>query len=327
MQTGWASTGAVGSVGGTLGTTGAMSVAGGAGGKRLLVPAGIVVVVDSAQDKEEEPAPLWWALIDSGLLSTSLFLLAMVFYLWAIPEPEGHFQSNLFLVGALLFVAESGMDLFWAIKRWRVEIVLARDKKELQELAPMLDREDGPGSAALLAKLNDASIAPKEYCMPWLDDIHWDVWAALFFFIPAMLYLLSSFLDPNLIVLHWLNVMSFRGMSDQDFSTLVCQIAAWMFVFDATLGVIGKITYVRTEEPEDRLILYEVWRLRSFFELDWAAWGDAVFLIGSFVAVYQQYDDVSVALDWVSQGLWALDALFYVISCIPGFVSMLRTGS
>merc|ERR1712072_1314941 len=108
-------------------------------------------------------------------------------------------------------------------------------------------------------------------CAPWVDKVHWDFWASCFFLIPSLFTLIQCFLDPNIVVWSWLNVLRGSGMTDDDFAALCNKISASLYIFDGLLGLIGRYSYRRQVDPADRLLIYEVWRARGVFELDWAA--------------------------------------------------------
>ena len=103
----------------------------------------------------------------------------MVLYLIAVPyewcansqDPDvSMLVSQLNLWGALLFVMESLLDLAWGLKRSILESRLREDKAQLAHVSGRPSAE--PESAL---------------CMPWLDKVHWDMWAAFWFLIPSLI--------------------------------------------------------------------------------------------------------------------------------------------
>merc|ERR1712227_1062399 len=123
--------------------------------------------------------------------------------------PYGSTYSWLNFIAAVLFVLESSIELYWAIKRWRAEIQLEKDKEELASM-------NLPDVDSIHRDVNT-----DELPFPLLDKVHYDFWAAVWFLIPSLLTLAESFLgdgSDGFPVWSWLNVLSSSGVSDADFA-------------------------------------------------------------------------------------------------------------
>lgn len=290
-------------------------------------------------------APCWWALFDSGMLSSGIFFVAMILYLAAIPPyncvhddetyyykyryysdynscvPSYHWSSWLFLIAALLFVIESGMDIIWGIQRIFVQRKLQSAQKELGITAtgrPSLSTSGRPSGAE----------SEEEIKYTAFDNVPWDVYAAILFFIGSIFYLVSSLIDKNAVNPPWTwLIIGYSGrQSIWPYSELCCKIGACIFVANSLVGFMGRYSYIRTTPAKDQLVKVCLWTAGGFFEIDWALWGDIFFMIGSVVGVYQQFATYVEYLDWITEGLWALDALFYMIACWPTMSSMMKAG-
>lgn len=297
----------------------------------------------------EAPAPCWWALIDSGMLSTGIFFIAMILYLASIPPyncihdpetyyysyryysdhnscvPSYHVSSWLYLVAAALFILEAGMDVMWGLKRMVVQSSLQKAQKELG--IPATGR---PSAASTLAGRSSAQ-APfitedSEIPLTAYDTVPWDLFAAILFVIGSVFYLVSSLIDKNCVNPPWTWLII--GSDDKAaYSVLVCKIAAVIFIFDSIVGLMGRVSYFRTTPPEDRLVVLALWKAKGFFEIDFGLWGDLLFFAGAIVGAYQQFNTYSEPLDWLVESLWTLDAFFYMLACWPTMKSMMKPSS
>lgn len=160
--------------------------------------------------------------------------------------------------------------------------------------------------------------------VPWLDNVRFDIWAALFFVIPSMLYVIVAFLDAN--VAAWFGFECLIGWSDRygDYATQLDELAASLFVFDAVIGLTGRYSYRRCTPMDERLHLFQPWKCEGFFELDWAALGDLLFFIGGLVDCSLEFNSYDMTLDYFTQTFWMMDALFYMVGCWPTFISLIR---
>ena len=141
------------------------------------------------------------------------------------------------------------------------------------------------------------------------DRIDWDLWAAVFFFVPSVFYLIEATF-PNALALG--NVLDWA--------------ACLLFVLDSVIGCIGRWRYILATPPAERLWLVRVWHARSWRELDWMAWGDIVFFFGSLVTVHNQISDSPISCI-CAYLMWTVDALFYLIGCTPWLCEGLAEGA
>lgn len=283
--------------------------------------------------EEEATTPFWWAWIDSGMLTNSMFLLAEICYLWAIydynfdwdeeypDQDEKHWKnaSWLWLWAALLFLVESMIDFLWSFKVLFVERRLRKAKLELAH-TPRATEASRPSAGADRPSAGLLDSEGQALCCPWFDEIPWGLWSALFFVIPSCLYLAVCFFDPYVVVWHWLN---WSSMSDADYAELLSEIAAYLFLFDSLLGLAGRYS-IRRQVPADDQLSLAPWTASGFFTIDWAAYGDTLFFIGAIVGVIQQVREYNQPLDWVTNGLWALDAVFYMFASYPVLRTLLK---
>jgi len=160
------------------------------------------------------------------------------------------------------------------------------------------------------------------------DNVPWDLYGALLFLIGSIFYLVSSLIDKNCVNPAWTwLIIGYSGrQSIWPYSELCSKIGAVIFIVNAIVGLVGRYSYTRTTPVKDQLVKVCFWTANGFFEIDWALWGDIFFFVGGVVGVYQQFATYSEALDWLTEGLWTLDALFYMIACWPTMSSMMKAG-
>jgi len=292
-------------------------------------------------------APCWWALLDSGMLSTAMFFIAMLMYLAAIPPyncvideatynyyyryyassnscvPSYHWSSWLFLIAALLFVIESAMDAIWGLKRIFVQRSLQRAQKELGITAT-----GRPSASTLRSGRPSGGESEDDIRYTAFDNVPWDLFAALLFMTGSIFYLVASLIDKNAVNPPWTwLIIGYEGrQSIWPYSELCSKIAASIFVVNSIVGLVGRYSYIRTTPVKDQLVKVFLWTANGFFDIDWALWGDMFFFIGAVVGAYQQFATYSEPLDWLVESLWTLDALFYMIACWPTMRSMMKAG-
>lgn len=256
------------------------------------------------EDEEEETSPFWWEFIDSGLCTTMIFFIAMLLCLWCIPLGSGNADEvalsyRVTVWYSVLFVVESAIDVAWGTYRWVLELRIEQDRRLLDTLSELF---------------------PTSYRAPWLDKLHWDVWAAVGFLIGSLFYLAAAYFDEG-ATWAWMDVVRYCGLSDDEISSVCDQAGAWIFFFDSLICIAGRWSYRRTIAPKDRLILVQVWRLRGFFQLDWAAWGDGFYVVGAIASIFAQYNPDSNFLNWASELLWTFDSISYLFACLPCFIA------
>lgn len=279
---------------------------------------------EEQEENREEPPPLWMAPVDSGVLTSLIFFVAMCLCLWSIPlgeQPGFKYRLSLHVTiwYSVLFVVESAIDLGFGAYRWRVEAKMEADQVQLAAVAayPQAPQVSAQSYGAREQALTEL-FPDKSYGRIWLDKVHWDVWASLVFLVASLFYLISAVFDVGGWA--WMDIFHSMGLNDEQFSSICSQIGAWLFVLDSFLCLAGRYTYRRTIAPRERLIIFRVWKLRGFFQVDWAAWGDMFFFAGAVASIICQYDESSEALSWFSEILWTFDALFYLFGCLPTFV-------
>lgn len=268
--------------------------------------------------------PCWWAWLDSGMVSTLLFAVSNVVYLVAIPLGDSQAKGEqvkaswLNLVGALLMVSESLIDLVWSLKSWFTNRMIGRRVEVLQAVMPnAIDSHK-----SLLRSIKGCTLR--------LDGVHWDFWTALFFLIASLLALMQSFLDPNIVGdSSWLYTLTaVLDMSNADLSSLCGEASAWLFLLDAMLCLMGRYSYNRQVAPTERLVIVKLWLARGMFMVDWPVWGDVMFAIGAASGVWDAYDGTSnLWLPWIENVLWLCDSLFYFLGCLPTLRGMLKNGN
>ena len=92
-----------------------------------------------------------------------------------------------------------------------------------------------------------------------VNFIPWHILGALFFRIPTMFYFESSLIHPDGVYWPWTIV---GGMPASEYSILMCDIAAVLYIFDAMLYICGHYRTGWQMPPEDRLNVLQVWKLR-----------------------------------------------------------------
>lgn len=292
--------------------------------------------------------PWLWAWLDSGMISTSLFVIAMIIYMLAVAPGNDPYDAWgdssydsacwLWLVGALLFTTESLMDMAFAVKRWIAGDNLIRDKEAAADQTNEADgRVSRPRTSAATAGTGGGWMVTRARLsygsnpdqlnlpFPWLDEVHWDFWAAFWFFIPSLLTLQECFLDEYspIKVWPWLNIFK-SSMDDATYSVQLDNASAILYVFDALIGLVGRYSYVRTTAPADRLFIFTVWKVENVWQVDWAAWGDILFLVGAATGVVCSYDVGIIWLQYVSYSLWLFNGVVYLIACYPTLRSMMK---
>lgn len=270
--------------------------------------------------------------------------------------------SWLWLWGAILFLGESLLDSARAASRWYLEVkekVITKTSSvsepatclSLNTALTHLESRESQITSSLSASSSTMLAAPlaavtarmhehaspsqpdalgqhttgsTTYC-PWLDTVHWDTWAAVWFVIPSILYLWENFLDPNVVELSWTNP---THLSDYGFECAIDSIAVYMFIFDAVLCLVGRYSINRTIDTAKILWRLRLWNAASFLELDWRLYGDLLYLVGACFQVpllssLFPFSDVllpssnSRSLNYFTSVLWILDAVCYMIGDIP----------
>lgn len=304
------------------------------------------------ENEADKGAPCWWAWMDSGFASSSLFFIGMVLYLWAVPllyqDPYPALCSWLYLFGAIFFVVESSMDLGWSGKRWLAESALKKDKAKLASTDGASGRaSEGSRQPRESENSNNPPRQPREsensydvprhlsteaggfsqrdQCFPWLDEVHWDFWAALFFLIPSFISFYESFLDAYIVVWPVLNWRR-NTMDDVDFCAMIEKWSAAIYIFDAAIALMGRYSYRRTTPVDERLKMLCVWQAKNIFELDWAAWGDFLFLAGAVIGLVQNYETDIEWFNYFTNVTWLVDALFYMLASLPTLRSAMSKG-
>lgn len=284
-----------------------------------------------------------FAFFDSGMCPAVLFLAAMIFYCSAV-QPANCYDYHYayytshgkdyhgtclkpwrrgaweYLAGALLFVVESLFDLVWGILKKFSEHRLQTLHKEIWQSGRQTSAAvPRPTDITALSRPSGNPLRPsdtisetRQVCCPSFDRVWWDILAALFFLIPACFYVAASLIDPYGVYWPWIVI---GPMDTADYSALMCKIAGAGFVFDAVLALCGRWSIRRQVPPHDRLALF--CPPRGFFTMDWGCWGDFFFLIGALVEGYSQFYGYGIGLEWVTEILWTLDALFYIFQAWP----------
>lgn len=291
---------------------------------------------DVDDDNVEELPPLWMAPVDSGVLTSSIFLVAMCLCLSSIPlgeqPPTSHEYRLSLHIGvwySALFLVESAIDLSFGAYRWWVEAKLERDQARL---AGEMVAVASPGGALSPLQAPTGSYGAREQALTelfpdksygriWLDKVHWDIWASLVFLVASFFYLISAVFAVG--GWRWMDIFHNMGVKDSEFSSVCSQLGAWLFLFDSFLCLAGRYTYRRTIAPRERLIIFRLWKLRGFFQVDWAAWGDMFFFVGAVASITEEYHEIE-PLNWLSEILWTFDALFYLCACLPSLVGSVQ---
>lgn len=209
---------------------------------------------------------------------------------------------NFFAAG--IFALESLLDFVWGLLRWYYERKLAQCPESSNHVTMELPSSKQPRP---------------ERCLPWLDKVHWDVWIALWFLIPSVLYFMESLLDPNVVVLSWLNFMSSSGMSNAVFISWCDKVGGYAFVYDAILSLLGRYSSIRGVAPAERLVVFQFWKARFFLEFDWGTWSEPLFCLGAAFQLWGSYKRAEW-LDWSCNCIWLVNAICVSFACFPTFL-------
>lgn len=248
-----------------------------------------------------ESAHWGWACFESGFLSGLLYLFGTALYVVAIPytdpaatPPDLVKASWLWLGAALVFIVEAVIDVLDALWIRRAKAV------------------EGSLLAQEFAVVENGEV----HCMRWLDDIDFRLWQSVFFLLPSALYVVECFLDPNVVVVSRLNLMRSEGWSCPDFATAVDHTASCLFLVGSFVSIAGRYVAIRQTARENSLVVFQVWKAEHFFDVNWSAYGDGLFVIGSVFAVHCSFTpDRTVEI--TSDVLWLVDAVLYMFGSTP----------
>mmetsp|Transcript_11007 Transcript_11007/g.18197 ORF Transcript_11007/g.18197 Transcript_11007/m.18197 type:complete len:319 (-) Transcript_11007:163-1119(-) len=228
---------------------------------------------------------------DSGLLSAILFLLAMIAYDVA-KKATGRLKSWLNLVGAVLFCLEALIDIIWSIRARHLRVEVSDMRTTLQS---NLVRSTEPSpTVRQVSTLTDGFNTPPHP----LDRIDWDLWTAVFFCLPSLCAILACMADPNIARIESASIANIWNWS-----------ATLLYVVDGLLGLCGRWRE-RVRLGKDAPPICGNWRL-----IDYLAWGDTMFLVGSLCDLYDQIHNSRV-VSLVSYILWTFDALLYIMGSL-----------
>lgn len=250
-----------------------------------------------------------WACLESGVVSSMLFLVGTVLCMIAIPPHQcvgedkqitrcknlDHQAAWCYLVASIVFMGTGLLEVAFSLRRLRMR----------RAVITVIE----PGTEAA---------RPARRCR--LGAVPWDLVTAVFFLVPSVCYLFTSLTDQDGVCLRWL---VFLRMTPFDFSYFMAKWGAILFIPDALFMLIGRYTYWLETPAEEHLLFFRCWRAEDIFSIDWAAYGDFCFLAGAIMGCYTQLEEYSPTLDWCTQTLWALDAVLYMIAGYPATKELL----
>jgi len=247
---------------------------------------------DSSDSSEEGGLPLkrpdrfsLHKLLESGMLSAVIFLGGMLCYNVAVPVSQVGYDvwcSWLYFWGAVMFIVESIVESVYCMKFPAERLTQKRD----------------------VIGLGDRFRA-----------VNWELWSAIFFLIPSILYLAEELVNPNIVGAHPAALLRKVGIDDSAFIDVCDLCAEWLFVVDALLRYCARWCIDSESDASDRLIRFRVWSASGFHAIDWMFWGDIMFVVGAVFGVFIKYYS-TLALDAISSGLWTLDAVLYLIAAV-----------
>jgi len=154
------------------------------------------------------------------------------------------------------------------------------------------------------------------------DTVNWELWSSVFFLIPSLLYLVEALADPNIKGIPMYQKLVLQGFDMGVFAKWLDWGAVIIFIVDGLLRLICRWRIRVNTAPSERLVLLHVCAADDFLHIDWITWGDVLFLAGSLLGLFDELYK-SALLSWTSLGLWTMDAILYLIGCIP----LLQDGS
>jgi len=306
---------------------------------------------------------LTYEVFDSGLFSSTMFLIGMLIYdaadlydIGVLSQDAPDYTKNtavIYFWGATAFILESLSDIIWLLDwSWCYEIRRKKSKVSRSSINdPLLSKEserdvlqsavtttmrsavttmrsarslradtlsstgstgaihldDGPVGRSVrttFGKRRTCTMYTKKSnivskATPWFYLIRWNLWSAVFFFIPSLLYLASSLIDPYTIYCPSLvKLLSEWRVSEEEYLKVTNDWAAWLFVLDSLINVMAWWSFIQMEGE---------WRCD-----DWMLWADISFIFSAFFQVYGIYD-IRTEIGVISNALWTINAILYVI--------------
>eukprot|EP00747_Dinoflagellata_sp_TGD_P194920 gnl/TRDRNA2_/TRDRNA2_62923_c0_seq1.p1 gnl/TRDRNA2_/TRDRNA2_62923_c0~~gnl/TRDRNA2_/TRDRNA2_62923_c0_seq1.p1 ORF type:complete len:337 (-),score=12.12 gnl/TRDRNA2_/TRDRNA2_62923_c0_seq1:641-1651(-) len=260
-----------------------------------------------------------WCLIffETGLASGVTFLVAMLVYDAAIfaRDMSPIACSWLYFCGALLFILESIIDMFWIS-------YIQRARRYGHEPIASIRQGADAGRAMLEIGSDTSSCCTETGASPlpdrWLDRINYDLWAAVFFFLPSVCTLFQALVDANVVGSRTCNFLAWASVSDYRFSVLCGLASQSLYVADGLICLVGRWRLIKNTPLDQRLTLFSFRKTESFAHLDWALWGDMFFLIGAIFDSCEIWSSsrIAIAMSDISDLWWTLDALLYIMAGI-----------
>jgi len=306
---------------------------------------------------------LTYEVFDSGLFSSTMFLIGMLIYdaadlydIGVLSQDAPDYTKNtawIYFWGATAFVLESLSDIIWLLD-WSWWYKMRRKKRTVNRSSindPLLSKEserdvlqsavtttmrsavttmrsarslradtlstsgsagaihldDGPvgrsvrttfgkrRTCTMYTKRSKTMVKPT----PWIYLIRWNLWSAVFFFIPSLLYLAQSLIDPHTIYCpSFVKLLSEWRVSEVDYFKVTNAWAAWLFTLDSLINVMAWWSFIRMEGE---------WTCE-----DWMLWADISFIVSAVFQVYSVYD-IRTEIGVISNAFWTINAILYVI--------------
>jgi len=255
----------------------------------------------------------------SDLLSYECLVYKRPVFGRPVCDSDNDLGIYLSIIGAILFICNPVTDLLGTIAETLVkddnERLTAANMERFQNEVEDLDF----GGALeinddLSRRLSDTRATSQEVTstqwsckLKGWEDVNWDLYVALIFLFASILYLCQAFMD----LYRQNNIWYYH---------LISVLGAHLMVFDSCLGLVG--WYVnRVEMKGSGRERY----LCSFSpsQVDWSGLGDWLFFFGSLLDAYISYDTddpeiTLISLSLVSNLLWLLDSIFYILGSMFG---------
>jgi len=295
---------------------------------------------------------------DSGLFSSTMFLIGMLiydaadlYYIGVLNPDAPDYAKNcdwIYFWGATSFVLESLSDTIWLIdwswcdkkphrkKGYRSTIndplisskdserdvlqsatttirsvrSLRADSSSSHASAGALALDDGPVGRSVRTTFGKRRMCSGTFInikgtdtmckdIPWVYLIRWNLWSAVFFLIPSLLYIAQSLISPYTMYCPSLvKLLAEWRVSEDDYTYVTNAWAAWLFVIDSLINVMAWWSFIQIQGE---------WTFA-----DWNLWADITFIVSAVFQVFSIYD-VRTVFGIISNFLWTFNAILYVI--------------
>lgn len=149
-----------------------------------------------------------------------------------------------------------------------------------------------------------------------LRRTNWEFWSGVFFLIPSICYLAETLVDPNVVGLYPAHILRKAGIDSSTFISVCDWCGASLFVVDALIRYGAQLCNDSEHHVGNSLVRFNVWTASSFWSIDWALWGDVMFVCAAVLGLCIKFSPGNVALAAISSGVWTFDAVLCIFAAV-----------